>query len=158
MFSTADLYDEYGENLQVATPVLNDYGGRKIFSGPISTVKVFEDNSLVRAALEESGDGKVLVVDGGSSLRCALLGDMLADLGKTNNWSGVIVNGCIRDSAVIATIDFGVKALDTNPRKSVKKGVGERDIPISFADVTFNPGDYIYADTDGIIISTQKLV
>lgn len=158
MFSTADLYDEFGEDLQVATPLLNDYGGRKIFSGQISTVKVFEDNSLVRAALEENGDGKILVVDGGSSIRCALLGDMLAELGKSNNWTGVIVNGCIRDSAVIAKIDFGVKALNTNPRKSVKKGVGERDIPVSFADVTFNPGDYVYADPDGIIISGHKLV
>ena len=157
MFSTADLYDEFGETLQVATPLLIDYGGRKVFSGQISTVRVFEDNSLVRAALEENGEGKVLVVDGGSSLRCALLGDMLADLGKTNNWSGVIVNGCIRDSSVIATIDIGIRALNTNPRKSVKQGVGERDIPVSFADVTFNPGDYVYADPDGIVISSRKL-
>ena len=158
MFSTADLYDEFGESLQIATPLLNNYGGQKIFSGPISTVKVFEDNSLVRAALEDNGEGKELVVDGGSSLRCALVGDILANLGKTNNWAGIIVNGCIRDSAIIATIDFGIKALNTNPRKSVKKGVGDRDIPVTFADVTFNPGDYVYADPDGIIISTQKLV
>ena len=156
-FATADLYDEHEENLQIATPMFNSYGGKKSFSGPASTVKVFEDNSLVRAALEEQGDGRVLVVDGEGSLRCALVGDMLAVLGKDNGWQGIVVYGCIRDSAVIADIDIGVKALNTNPRKSVKKGVGERDVRVVFADVTINPGDYIYADEDGIIISDSKL-
>jgi len=149
-FATADLYDEHEENLRIATPMFNDYGSA-------STVKVFEDNSLVRAALEESGGGRVLIVDGAASLRCALLGDMLAVLGKDNGWQGIIVYGCIRDSAVIAGIDIGVKALNTNPRKSVKKGVGERDIAVTFADVTINPGDYIYADEDGVVISVEKL-
>ena len=156
-FATADLYDKHEESLQIATPMFNDYGGKKKFSGPASTVKVFEDNSLVRSALEEPGQGRVLVVDGNASLRCALVGDMLAELGKNNSWEGVIVYGCIRDSAVIANMDIGVKALNTNPRKSVKKGVGERDIPVTFADVTINPGDYIYADEDGIVISAEKL-
>ena len=156
-FATADLYDEHEENLQIATPMFNSYGGKKSFSGPASTVKVFEDNSLVRAALEEQGNGRVLVVDGEGSLRCALVGDMLAVLGKDNGWQGIVVYGCIRDSAVIADIDIGVKALNTNPRKSVKKGVGERDVRVVFADVTINPGDYIYADEDGIIISDSKL-
>ena len=156
-FATADLYDEHEENLRIATPMFNDYGGKKRFSGPASTVKVFEDNSLVRAALEEPGEGRVLVVDGNASLRCALLGDMLAELGKDNGWQGIIVYGCIRDSAVIANIDIGVKALNTNPRKSIKKGVGERDIAVTFADVTINPGDYIYADEDGVVISVEKL-
>ncbi len=157
-FATADLYDEHGEDLKVATQIFNDYGGQKIFSGPISTVKVFEDNSLVRAALEEPGKGRVLVIDGGASLRCALVGDILAELAKNNGWSGLIVYGCIRDSKVIATIDIGIKALNTNPRKSVKKGAGKRDIPVSFADVTFNPGEYAYADLDGIVISVTKIV
>jgi regulator of ribonuclease activity A len=156
-FATADLYDEHEENLRIATPMFNDYGGKKIFSGPASTVKVFEDNSLVRAALEEPGEGRVLIVDGDASLRCALVGDMLAELGKDNGWQGIIVYGCIRDSAVIANIDIGVKALDTNPRKSVKKGVGERDVTVTFADVTINPGEYIYADEDGVVISVEKL-
>ncbi len=156
-FTTADLYDKHGENLQIAIPMFNDYGGKKNFSGPASTVKVFEDNSLVRTVLEEPGTGRVLIVDGGASLRCALLGDMLAELGKDNGWEGIIVYGCIRDSAVIANIDIGVKAINTNPRKSVKKGVGERDIKVSFADVSFNPGDYIYADEDGIVIASEKL-
>ena len=156
-FATADLYDEHEEKLQIATPMFNSYGGKKSFSGPASTVKVYEDNSLVRAALEEKGEGKVLVVDGEGSLHCALVGDMLAELGKDNDWQGIIVYGCIRDSAVIADMDIGVKALNTNPRKSVKKGVGERDVRVVFADVTINPGDYIYADEDGIVISAEKL-
>ena len=156
-FATADLYDEHEEKLQIATPMFKDYGGKKKFSGPASTVKVFEDNSLVRAALEEPGNGRVLVVDGEASLRCALVGDMLAELGQKNGWQGIIVYGCIRDSAVIASIDLGVKALNTNPRKSVKKGIGERDVQVTFADVMIKPGDYIYADEDGIVISAEKL-
>ncbi len=156
-FATADLYDEYGGKLQIASPMFNDYGGNLKFCGPASTVKVFEDNSMVRAALEEPGEGRVLVIDGGASLKCALLGDMLAELGKDNDWAGIIVYGCIRDSAVIANISIGVKALNTNPRKSVKKGVGERDVAVDFADVIISPGDYIYADEDGIIISSERL-
>lgn len=157
-FATADLYDEYEEQLQIATPMFNDYGGNMKFSGPATTVKVFEDNSLVRGALEEPGEGKVLVVDGGGSLRCALLGDMLALLGKNNGWAGVIVYGCIRDSGVIADMEIGVKALNTNPRKSVKRGEGDRDVPVSFADITIEPGNYIYADEDGFVVSKEKLV
>lgn len=157
-FATADLYDEYADKVQVALPIFNDYGGIKAFYGPISTVRVYEDNSLVRAALEEKGIGRVLVVDGGESLRCALVGDILAQLGKDNGWNGIIVSGCIRDSAVIATINIGVKALNTNPRKSLKKGAGDRDVQVTFAGVTFNSGDYIYADEDGILVSPQKIV
>jgi len=156
-FATADLYDEHEEKLQIATPIFNDYGGKKSFSGPATTVKVFEDNSLVRAALEEPGEGRVLVVDGEGSLRCALVGDMLAILAKDNGWQGIVVFGCIRDSSVIANIDIGVKALNTNPRKSIKKGVGEQNVRVVFADVTINPGDYIYADEDGVVISKDKL-
>ncbi|GJM05328.1 MAG: putative 4-hydroxy-4-methyl-2-oxoglutarate aldolase [marine bacterium B5-7] len=156
-FATADLYDAYGEDLQIATPMFNDYGCKKQFSGPAATVKVFEDNSLVRAALEEPGEGKVLVVEGGASLRCALLGDMLAELGVENGWAGVIVYGCIRDSAMIGKMSIGVKALNTNPRKSVKKGAGERNVSVTFADVTINSGDYIYADEDGFVVSKSKL-
>ena len=156
-FATADLYDEHGEDLQVVEPVFSDYGGKKIFCGPVSTLKVFEDNSLVRTALEEPGEGRVLVVDGGGSLRCALVGDILAQIAMDNNWKGIIVNGCIRDSDVIARIDIGVKALATNPRKSIKKGAGERDLPITFAGVTFTPGEYVYADSDGIVVSTVNI-
>ena len=156
-FATADLYDEFGEELQVALPLFNDYGAKITFFGEISTIKCHEDNTLVRASLEQPGDGKVLVVDGGESMRCALVGDMLAELGKQNNWQGIIVSGCIRDSAVIKTIDIGLKAMATNPRKSVKKGAGDQNIPVSFAGVEFMPGSYVYCDSDGVIVSNKKL-
>lgn len=156
-FATADLYDEHGENLQVALPMFNDYGGKSSFCGEIVTVKVHEDNSLVRAALEERVSDKVLVVDGGESMRCALVGDMLAKLGMENGWQGIIVYGCIRDSDAIRKMEIGLKAIATNPRKSVKKGAGDRDISVSFAGVVFRPGEYLYADADGIVISPQKL-
>ena len=130
--ATADLYDDFADRLQVATPMFRDYGNKRQFSGPVSTLKVHEDNTLVRAALEEEGEGRVLVVDGGGSLRCALVGDMLAQLGVDNGWQGIVVYGCIRDAAVMASMDIGIKALNTNPRKSVKKGVGERDVPVEF--------------------------
>ena len=158
MFATADLYDEYSEKVQVALPMFNDYGKNKLFCGSISTLKVHEDNTLVRTALEQQGQGRVLVVDGGGSLRCALVGDLLAQLGIDNNWAGIIIYGCIRDSTVIATMAIGVKALDTNPKKSVKKGVGARDITVEFAGINFVPGDYVYADEDGILVSSEKLV
>lgn len=158
IFSTADLYDEHGDSLQVASPVFNNYGGKKQFFGSVSTVEVFEDNSLVRIALEEPSEGRVLVIDGKGSLRCALIGDMLVELGKNNGWEGVVVFGCIRDSKIISNIDFGAKALNTNPRKSVKKGIGKRDIKVSFADITISPSDYIYVDEDGIVVSSVKLM
>lgn len=155
--ATADLYDEHGEHLRVLAPIFNDYGGVAEFEGAVATLKVHEDNSLVRAALEEPGNGKVLVVDGGGSTRCALVGDLLAALGAKNGWAGVVVYGCIRDSGPISQIAIGVKALATNPRKSVKKGAGDRDIVVQFAETTIAPGDYLYADRDGIVIATAKL-
>ena len=157
IFKTADLYDKYGDDLKVALPVFRDYGEKKIFHGPISTVKAFEDNSLVRTALGEPGDGRILIIDGNESLRCAMVGDMLAKLGMEIGWSGIIIYGCIRDADVIATIDIGIKALNTNPRKSLKHGSGERDIPVSFAGITFNVGEYAYADTDGVVVSKKKI-
>lgn len=155
---TADLYDKFGSKVQVAMPLFRDYGGRRRFYGPAATVKVYEDNSLVREALEMDGQGRVLIIDGGGSLRCALVGDNLAQLGKDNNWAGIIISGCIRDSAVISTIDIGVKALATNPAKSVKKGAGQKDIAVEFAGIVINPGDYIYADEDGFLVSSKKLL
>lgn len=155
--STADICDQHEDRVRVATPMFFDYGGVRRFSGPISTVKVHEDNTLVRAVLEEPGAGRVLVVDGGGSLRCALVGDALAKLGQTNGWAGIVVYGCIRDSVAIARIRIGVKALTTNPRKSVKKGAGDREIPVAFAGVSFSPGHYLYADEDGILVATEDL-
>ncbi len=156
-FATADLYDEHGERLQVALPLFRDYGGRRRFCGPVSTVKAFEDNTLVRAALEEPGEGRVLVVDGGGSLRCAMVGDNLARLGIDNGWSGIVVHGCIRDSGPIGEMAIGVKAMATNPRKSVKRGEGRRDIPVRFAEVLFEPGHWLYADEDGIVVAESEL-
>ena len=156
-FSTADLHDEHEGKVQVANVLMQGYGLKTRFSGPTSTVRCFEDNSRVRAALEEQGKGCVLVVDGGASIRCALVGDKLAEMGMKNGWAGMVVYGCIRDSAVISKLDIGIKALGTNPRRSVKKGVGERDIPLDFADVTFAPGEWLYADEDGILVSPGEL-
>ena len=156
-FSTADLHDDHEGRVQVANILMQSFGQKTRFSGPISTVKCFEDNSLVRAALEEPGKGRVLVVDGGGSIRCALVGDKLAEMGMKNGWVGMVIHGCIRDFAVVSTLDIGIKALGTNPRRSVKKGEGERDIALNFADATFTPGNWLYADEDGILISPDKL-
>lgn len=158
MFKTADLCDDYSDSLSIAQPIFNDYGKNISFNGTISTVKCFEDNSLVRKQLEQPGNGRVLVVDGGGSTRCAMVGDILAQMGADNGWSGIIVYGCIRDSGVIATISIGVKAIGTMPIKSVKKGEGEIDIAVHFADVDFIPGQYAYADEDGIILSSKALL
>lgn len=154
---TTDISDDLGDDAQVADPVFRDFGGRAIFNGPISTVKCHEDNSLVRQALEEPGNGRVLVVDGGASMRCALFGDMLATLAEENDWSALVVNGCIRDSAEIASIDIGVKALATHPRKSVKRGVGERDVAVHFAGISFYPDQHLYADEDGIVVTAKAV-
>jgi regulator of ribonuclease activity A len=156
-FSTPDLYDAHEKDVQVADPLFRNYGGAPRFCGPIATLKLHEDNSLVRTALEEPGNGRVLVIDGGGSLRCALVGDQLAVLGRKNGWAGIVVNGCIRDSVEIGNMDIGIKALNTNPRKSVKKGAGDRDIAVTFAGVTFRPGEFVYADEDGVLVSAKRL-
>jgi len=157
MFKTTDLYDEYLEELQVASPVFRDFGGRISFSGRIVTLKALEDNTYLKAAFESDGRGKVLVVDSAASLRCAMMGDVMASLGARNGWEGVIINGCIRDSADVAKVDIGVKALATIPRKTTKRNQGVMDIPLRFADVLFYPGEYLYADEDGIVISKNKV-
>ena len=155
--ATADLYDDHGENLRVMAPMFRDYGGNKIFEGEVLTLKAFEDNTLVRATLETAGDDRVLVVDGGGSMRCAMVGDQLAELGVKNNWSGIVVYGCIRDVGPISELAIGVKALGSNPRKSVKKGAGETELPLRFAEVEIKTGDYLYADLDGIVLADSKL-
>lgn len=139
------------------TPTLSDFGGRLAFSGRAATVKCFENNPLVRATLEEPGAGRVLVVDGGASLRCALLGDNIAAMAVANGWSGILINGCIRDSLDISKMDLGVKALATFPLKSSKRDPGLRDVPVSFAGVTVTPGDWVYADGDGVLVSKDEL-
>lgn len=149
---TADLCDER-DNLHVADPIFRIFGKRRAFDGPIATVKCHEDNSKVREALEEPGEGRILVVDGGGSLRRALLGDMLGELAVKNGWTGVVVNGAIRDSDAINELDLGVRALATIPVKSIKRGDGQRDVSVSFAGVTFRPGEHLYADADGLVVA-----
>jgi len=156
MFKTADLHDRFGDRLQVAQHLLRDFGGRDAFHGPISTVLVYEENVLVREALESSGEGRVLVIDGGGSLRCALVGDQLAQIAINNGWQGIVIYGCIRDAAEIARMPIGVRALASIPRRSAKRGHGERDVPVRFADTRFAPGAWLYADLDGIVISAER--
>lgn len=154
--ATADLYDTHGESLRVLAPLFHDFGGRGTFAGEVVTIKVYEDNSLVRATLETPGNGRVLVIDGGGSLRCALVGDMLAELGVKNGWAGIVVYGCIRDAGPLGKLAIGIKALAANPRKSVKKGEGEVGAVLRFAEVVIKPGDYLYADADGIVVADGK--
>jgi regulator of ribonuclease activity A len=157
-FTTADLHDANEGKVRIALPGLHNFGGRRKFHGPIATVRVHEDNALVRAALEQQGAGRVLVIDGGGSLRCALVGDKLAELGRKNGWAGIIVNGCIRDSVAIAGMDMGVKALAATPARSGKCGTGEQNRSVTFLDVTFRPGEFVYADEDGTLLSSEKLL
>jgi len=155
---TTDICDAHADKVCVAEPIgFKDFGGSKYFSGRIQTIKCFEDNSFVRKALETNGDGKVLVVDGGGSMRCALLGDMLADLAIKNKWNGIVVYGCIRDSAAIARLPLGVKALNAIPLKSNKRNEGQENITVHFAGTDFVPGQFIYCDADGIIVAKEAL-
>ncbi|MGA1598601.1 MAG: ribonuclease E activity regulator RraA [bacterium] len=156
-FTTADLYDQHEETLRVVAPGFRSYGGHSRVAGAAKTLRVFEDNSLVRKLLEQPGGGRVLVVDGGRSMRCALLGDNLARLGVENGWIGVVVQGCIRDSAEIRSMPLGVWALGTNPRKSIKRGRGEVEVEIELGGVALRPGDWLYADEDGIVIAEGPL-
>ena len=142
----------------MAEPLFKDYGGIGSFSGQITTIRVFEDNVLVREALEEEGGGRVLVVDGGGSSRCALLGDKLTWMAHEHGWSGSVVNGGVRDCAELAIVPVGVKALHAVPRRSGKEGVGDRDVPLSFAGISLEPGNYLYADADGIVVAERDLL
>jgi regulator of ribonuclease activity A len=157
-FATADLCDAFPAHIEVVEPLFRDWGGTCSFAGPIETVRVFEDNALVRQALEMEGRGRVLVVDGGGSVRTALVGGRLAGLAHENGWSGLVVHGCVRDSVELAAIAIGVKALHTSPRKSDKAGAGERGQPVAFGGVTFTPGHWLYADPDGIVVADRELV
>lgn len=154
---TADLSDACPEEARALDPLFRHFGGRRRMMGPIRTVKCFEDNTLVRKTLEAPGEGHVLVVDGGGSKRCALLGDRLATLARDHGWAGVVVYGCIRDSAVIGTMDVAVMALATHPRKSIKRGEGQVDVPLYFAGQPVLPHGWLYADEDGILVADRAL-
>lgn len=150
--ATADLVDDIGPDVRSCDLQLRQFGGRPEFAGRVTTVRCFQDNALLKSVLSEPGDGGVLVIDGDGSLHTALVGDVIAALGRDNGWSGLIVNGAVRDASTLRTLDIGVKALGTNPRKSTKTGAGEREVPVEFGGVTFMPGDVAYSDDDGIVV------
>jgi len=158
-FSTCDLCDAFGKdetgNFRILPPVFHDFGATRKFCGTVATVKCFEDNSLVKAALSTSGDGKVLVVDGGASLRCALVGGNLVGLAKVNGWAGIVVNGCVRDVEELAVCPIGVRALGNVPMPPKKRNEGEADIAVLVQGVRIRPGDFLYADVDGIVIANS---
>jgi len=167
-FSTADICDNQGldvSKMPSSTKVkiidsalsFKNFGGRSEFQGRVVTIKAYESNPLVRATLQEAGNGRVLVVDAGGSTRCAMLGDNLAQLGVDNGWAGIVIYGCIRDSKLISTLDIGVKALNTHPVKSHKGEPGLRDVPLSFGGVTICPGNILYSDPDGILVTTEEV-
>jgi regulator of ribonuclease activity A len=157
-FATADLVDAHEGSVRGCTLQFRSYGGRRAFAGAIRTVRTFEDNVLVRQVLSTPGDGAVLVIDGGGSLARALVGDVIAGLALENGWSGLVINGAVRDVVALATLDLGVKALGSNPVKSAKRAIGAIDVAVEFGDVTFVPGTMLYSDDDGILISDVPLL
>ncbi len=154
---TPDLCDLHADLVRVLEPMLVNYGGCEAFSGEIVTVKCFEDNSLVKEQLNTPGADKVLVVDGGGSMRRALLGDMIAESAVKQGWQGVIIYGCIRDVSAISEMPLGVQAMACVPVKTEKRGIGDLNVPVCFGGVTFNPGEYVYADSNGVLVSAQPL-
>lgn len=155
-FTTCDLCDAHKNSsdgsFRVLPPVFRDYGKRSKFAGPVTTVKCFEDNSLVKAALDTPGQGRVLVVDGGASLRRALVGGNLGAAGAKNGWAGIVVDGCVRDSAELAACDLGIRALGLMPLPTEKRNEGQRDVAVQVQGVWVRPGDWLYADEDGIVV------
>ena len=150
--ATADLLDEHGDDAAVCILPLHSFGGRRAFSGEIRTVRCHEDNVVLKRTLGDPGDGRVLVVDGGGSLRCALVGDMIGALARDSGWVGIVINGCVRDVDALGQLDVGVLALGSNPRPSAKDGAGEVDVPVDFGGVTFRPGATLHADADGVVV------
>jgi regulator of ribonuclease activity A len=153
---TADLVDSIGPAVRSCDVQFRQFGGRPEFAGPISTVRCFQDNALLKSVLSEPGGGGVLVIDGDGSLHSALVGDVIAELARSNGWAGLIVNGAVRDSATLRGMDIGIKALGTNPRKSTKTGAGERDVEVTLGGVTFAPGEIAYSDDDGIVVAAAE--
>ncbi|EUA05163.1 putative regulator of ribonuclease activity [Mycobacterium kansasii 662] len=149
---TADLVDDIGPDVRSCDLQFRQFGGRAEFAGPISTVRCFQDNALLKSVLSQPGAGGVLVIDGAGSLHTALVGDVIAELARSNGWAGLVVHGAVRDSVTLRGIDIGIKALGTNPRKSTKTGAGERDVDVTVGGVTFVPGEVLYSDDDGIVV------
>lgn len=160
-FATCDLCDAHKSvddgSFRVLPPVFRDFGARRRFCGPVVTVKCFEDNTPVKAAVESPGDGRVLVVDGGGSLRRALLGGNLGAAAARNGWAGVVIDGCVRDVAELAQCDVGIRALASMPLPTEKRNEGQRDVPVQVQGVWVRPGDWLYADEDGIVVAARRL-
>ena len=154
---TADLVDEHEATLRCCDVQLRQFGGVARFSGPVRTVKCFEDNPLIKQTLSTPGEGAVLVVDAGGSLRCSLMGDYIAGLGVKNGWAGIIIWGAVRDTVALGQLPIGVKALGSNPLRSKKTGSGQQDVPVSFGGMVFRPNDWLYSDEDGIVVSDKRL-
>lgn len=152
MKPTSDLFDEHEGRAETCEAQLRSFGGVRAFSGRIATVRCHEDNVLLKAELSKPGEGRVLVVDGGGSFRCALLGDTIGGLAVANGWSGVVINGCVRDVVALRELPVGVLAVGSNPKPSRKGGAGETGAPVSFGGCTFRPGDELYADEDGVLV------
>lgn len=152
-----DLCDEHADLVRVLDPVFRDFGGESLFWGQAVTVRCYEDNSRVRELVSEPGTGKVLVVDGGGLLRCALMGDMLAEKALENGWEGIVIHGAVRDAGTLGELALGIKALAACPIRSEKRGEGVVDVPVTFAGVTIYPGDYIYSDLNGVLVSREPL-
>jgi regulator of ribonuclease activity A len=157
MWNTPDLCDEFSDKITVLPPLYQNFGGKESFFGEVETVKCFEDNSRVKECLETPGHGRVLVVDGGGSLRHALIGDLIAASAIKNGWQGIVIHGCCRDVHDLKTMDFGVRALNSIPIKSVRKDQGEAGVSIVMGGVNVNPGMWLYADETGIVISPTQL-
>jgi regulator of ribonuclease activity A len=150
--ATADLVDDIYPDVRSCDLQLQNYGAKTMFAGAITTVRCFQDNALLKSMLSEPGNGGVLVIDGDGSLHTALVGDIIAGLAVENGWAGLIVHGAVRDAAALRTMDIGIKALGTNPRKGTKTGEGHRDVAVTFGGVTFVPGEIAYCDDDGIVV------
>lgn len=156
-FTTAGLADRFDDDVEAAEPILIHYGGQRAFSGAIETLDVFEDCGLLRATLQEPGQGRVLVVDGGGSLHRALLGQELAQMALENGWQGLILYGCVRHTTRLSQLPIGILALAATPKGTVCRGRGSRQQPVHFAGVTFRPGHFVYADGDGVLVSMREL-
>ncbi|MCC8626970.1 ribonuclease E activity regulator RraA [Xanthomonas vesicatoria] len=155
-WTTPDLCDRFPEVI-VAEPLFRHFGGRTVFCGSIATVRCFEDNSRVRELASTPGAGRVLVVDGQGSLKHALLGDQIASQAVANGWAGVLIHGCVRDVEILATLPLGVLALAACPRRTERRDLGDVDVPVNFAGVAFVPGHWLYADTNGVLVTPLPL-
>lgn len=156
-YSVPDICDAFPDAISVVEPLFTDFGKTRRFHGEIVTIKCFEDNSLVRDLVHTPGEGRVIVVDGGGSLRHALLGDLLAAAAVENGWSGLVINGCVRDVEILETLPLGIRAMNCHPLKTEKRGEGQLNVPVNFAGVRFRPGHFLYADRNGIIVANQNL-